>query len=392
MRLTLFCMAKRHFRVICLALGVVAALNAQAQPDAAASAAPAAPSMAAASPASAASTVTARISVPRITARLTAAQLGLVINTADPYSVAVGEHYIQRRGLHPQQVLRLALPLRDALEESEFNALQAAIAQHYGTETQALALAWVQPWAVGCNALTGALMMGYDGALCRRTCAPPSRPSPYFNSATARAQRDLGLRPAMQIAAPSVAQALALIDRGVAADGTLGRRGGLPALALYVTSHDSARNVRAPLFPPPGVAAAVGLEIAQRPVEALGEAERLILMQVGVAKLPPLEGLRWWPGALADHLTSYGGRLTAPNGQSSALEWIAAGATASHGTASEPCNHLQKFPHPALLLAHYTQGATALEAYARSVAWPQQSVFIGEPLAAPFPLAFRRAR
>lgn len=382
-------MAKRHFRVICLALCLGQGQVAPAQPEPGASAASAA---SAASPASAASAVISRIVVPRITERLGAAQLGLVVNTADPYSVAVGEHYRQRRGLRPEQVLRLELPVRDALDEAEFHALQAAIAQHFGADIQALALAWVQPWAVGCNALTGALMMGYDAALCRRTCAPPSRPSPYFNTASARPQRNLGLRPAMQIAAPSIAQALALIDRGVAADHSLGRRGGLPATALYVTSDDRARNVRAPLYPPPGVAAAVGLEIAQRPLEALGEAERLILMQVGVAKLPPLDRLRWWPGALADHLTSYGGRLTSPNGQSSALEWIAAGATASHGTASEPCNHLQKFPHPALLLAHYTQGATALEAYARSVAWPQQSVFIGEPLAAPFPLAVRRAR
>jgi hypothetical protein len=30
------------------------------------------------------------------------------------------------------------------------------------------------------------------------------------------------------------------------------------------------------------------------------------------------------------------------------------------------------------------QGASALEAYWKSVAWPQQAVFVGEPLAAPF--------
>jgi hypothetical protein len=66
------------------------------------------------------------------------------------------------------------------------------------------------------------------------------------------------------------------------------------------------------------------------------------------------------------------------------MEWIASGATASHGAVSEPCNHLQKFPHPQVLMGHYLQGATALEAYWRSVAWPQQSLFIGEPLAAPF--------
>ncbi len=90
------------------------------------------------------------------------------------------------------------------------------------------------------------------------------------------------------------------------------------------------------------------------------------------------------PGALADHLTSFGGQLTGDSGQMSSLEWIAAGATASYGTVSEPCAHPQKFPHPQLLLLNYLQGASAIEAYWKSVAWPQQGVFVGEPLAAPF--------
>ena len=74
----------------------------------------------------------------------------------------------------------------------------------------------------------------------------------------------------------------------------------------------------------------------------------------------------------------------APSGQATALDWIASGATASHGSVSEPCNHLQKFPHPQWLLLHYLQGSTAIEAYWKSVLWPQQSLFVGEPLAAPF--------
>ena len=65
-------------------------------------------------------------------------------------------------------------------------------------------------------------------------------------------------------------------------------------------------------------------------------------------------------------------------------QWISAGATASHGTVSEPCNHRQKFPHPQVLLLSYLQGSTAIEAYWRSVLWPGQGLFVGEPLAAPF--------
>ena len=89
------------------------------------------------------------------------------------------------------------------------------------------------------------------------------------------------------------------------------------------------------------------------------------------------------PGALADHLTSLGGDLLGTE-QMSSLRWLQAGATASYGTVSEPCSHWQKFPNPSVLLKHYVQGNSAIEAYWKSVAWPTQGLFIGEPLAAPY--------
>ena len=110
----------------------------------------------------------------------------------------------------------------------------------------------------------------------------------------------------------------------------------------------------------------------------------MLLYLTGAVVVDRQQRLRWLPGALADHLTSFGGALDGKSGQMTALAWIAAGATASYGTVSEPCSHAQKFPHPRVLLRHYTHGATAIEAYWKSVAWPQQGLFIGEPLAAPF--------
>jgi uncharacterized protein (TIGR03790 family) len=326
------------------------------------------------------------IDVPPLAGRLQAADIGLVINSADPYSVAVGEHYIRARGLRPAQVLRLALPVRPRLDFAEFDALREAIARHFGPQTQALALAWVQPFAVQCNSLPGALALGFDSALCQNPCAP-SRPSPYFNAATHRPFSELGLRPAMLLAADSVEAAMALIDRGVAADGRLhaGAAAGPRARALMLATEDRARRVRMALYPPAGIVpGAARLRVEHRPAAALPGADRVLVAMTGsvtVALDPPP---RWLPGGLGDHLTSVGGVLQGEHGQGTALAWIASGATASHGSVSEPCNHLQKFPHPQLLLRHYAQGASALEAYWKSVAWPQQSLFVGEPLAAPF--------
>ena len=67
-----------------------------------------------------------------------------------------------------------------------------------------------------------------------------------------------------------------------------------------------------------------------------------------------------------------------------ALEWLEAGATASYGSVVEPCNWLQKFPNPAVVIGRYLAGETLIESYWKSVEWPGQGVFVGEPLAAPF--------
>lgn len=335
------------------------------------------------------------VAVPRVFGRLRAADLGLVINTADPYSIEVGEYYIRARGLQPQQVLRVSLPLAPAadgapgrpksvLSRDEFDELTRRIGAHFGSRTQALALAWSRPYAVECNAITGALTLGFDEALCKRTGGPPSRASRYFNSPSAQPYTDLRIRPSMLLAARDAASAKALIDRGVASDGTLGATDAPPVNVHFVATRDTVRSQRELLFPPAGRVAAYGLEVHLDRTDALIDADRVLMYLTGAARVDRIETVRFVPGALADHLTSWGGNLDQPHGQMTVLSWIDVGVTASYGTVSEPYSHLQKFPHPQVLLLHYVQGASAIEAYWKSVAWPQQGLFVGEPLAAPF--------
>lgn len=328
--------------------------------------------------------VPAWVAVPKVFGRITARELGIVINTADPTSRAIGEAYIKARAIPAAQVLRLALPVKPTLSPEEFASVDARVRAFFKPNVQALALAWTAPYAVGCNSITSALTLGYDATACVTACQR-GKTSRYFNAATSRPFTDLKLRPTMLLAAPDLAAATALFQRGVAADRSLGWRGAPPANAYFVHTSDVARSVRFRLFPPPGLVARVGVDVHVQESDSVQPAGRVLLYETGLARVEGIGALRWVPGALADHLTSFGGQLQAPAaGQMSALEWIAAGATASYGTVSEPCNHLQKFPHPQVLLLHYVQGASALEAYWKSVAWPQQGVFIGEPLAAPF--------
>lgn len=321
--------------------------------------------------------------MPKPPGRLTAAQIGLLVNTADPYSVGVGSVYARVRGLAAAQVLEVELPVRAALEPAEFQALADRIASHFDARTQALALAWRMPYAVGCNSITGAIALGLDEPLCRNSCGP-SRTSRYFAAPTLRPFGDLGVRLSMLLAAPDVAGAQALIERGVAADGSLTRRGAPSSTAHFLVADDPLRNVRAAAYPPAGWLRPVNVETRVEAAETLAGADRVLLCQIGRTHVEHLDSVRFVPGALADHLTSTGGVLDGSSPQMSALAWIAAGATASHGTVSEPCARPEKFPHPQVLLLSYLHGSTAIEAYWRSVACPQQSVFIGEPLAAPF--------
>jgi len=117
--------------------------------------------------------------------------------------------------------------------------------------------------------------------------------------------------------------------------------------------------------------------------DTIAAREDVLFFFTGLASVSGIETLRFAPGALADHLTSFGGQLT-DSSQMSALHWLEAGATASYGTVTEPCNHRQKFPLPAVAMFFYAGGATAIEAYWKSVAWPGEGVFIGEPLSRPF--------
>lgn len=306
------------------------------------------------------------------------AQLAIVINDAEPNSVAVGEYYRTRRAIPDQNVIHVHLAGQPReISAERFALLKAQIDRQLRPEVQAVLFIWTAPYRVECNGLTGAYTLGVDRDLCARTCAS-GRPSPYFNAATARPYTDLHLRPSMLLPTDSVAQARALIDRGVAA----GMRR-VPAGAYFLTTSEAPRNSRAQFFPPAGRIAARQVATHTPHADALDNVRDILVYETGMAQVAKLDTLAFVPGALADHLTSLGGDLLGTQ-QMSSLRWLEAGATASYGTVTEPCNYWQKFPNPVVLLRHYLDGDSAIEAYWKSVAWPTQGVFIGEPLAAPY--------
>ncbi len=306
-------------------------------------------------------------------------QVAVVVNDSDVNSVAIAEYYQHARNIPAHNMVHVKLgQAPHKITVDAFNTLKKQIDAQLTPNIQVMLLVWTTPYAVECNSITSALTMGYDAAQCAKTCGPGSKISPYYNSAVTRPFTELGIRPAMLMPTESFEQAKALIDRGVVSGFRVS-----PGTAYFLSTSDPARNKRAQLFPPSGNVPQKKLSIKTLQRDTLEGVQDIMLYQTGLINVTKLDTVRFMPGALADHLTSLGGDLLGVN-QMSSLRWLEAGATASYGTVSEPCNHLEKFPHPTVLLQHYLSGETAIEAYWKSVAWPAQGLFIGEPLAAPY--------
>ena len=312
------------------------------------------------------------------TSSLLAHQLAVIINDDDPLSIQVGEYYRLARQIPAQNMIHVRIPGAPRnLSRGAFAKLKQEIDAQLTPSMQALLMIWTAPYAVECNSITSAMTLGFDAQQCVQTCAA-GKPSPYYNALTRQPFSEFGMRPSMLLPTESFEQAKALIDRGVQSGFRV-----YPSTAYYLITSDQARNSRATYFPRSGAVPQKKLAIKTLRQDSLVNAADVMVYQTGAVSVPHLETLRFQAGALADHLTSAGGDLLGKS-QMSSLRWLEAGATASYGSVSEPCNYWQKFPNSSVLLKHYLAGETAIEAYWKSVAWPAQGVFIGEPLAAPY--------
>ena len=303
--------------------------------------------------------------------------VAVVVNTANANSLAVGRYYLKLRDIPKRNLIKVSIPNSPRrLTEAQFNQLKQQILEKLNPDIEVILLVWTAPYAVECNSITSALTLGYDANQCLNTCSA-GKPSSYYDSATSRPSM-LGLRLSMLMPTESLQDAKALINRGVLSGLKL-----YDASAYFLITSDRQRSTRAEFFPKTSYISEKKLQIKTLAADSIQQKQDVMFYQTGLVNVPNLETLSFLPGALADHLTSTGGDLL-DGAQMSSLKWLKSGATASYGSVSEPCNYWQKFSNSSVLIAHYLSGETAIEAYWKSVAWPSQGVFIGEPLAAPY--------
>lgn len=317
-----------------------------------------------------------RIFLPRT--GLTPEDIAVIVNDDDPLSRQIAHYYQQARHIPETNMIHLRFASeRSVMTPKEFKQLKATIDQLTPDHVQAYAVAWTTPYRVGCMSLTSALAFGFDKKYCANKCEPTAL-NPYFNTQSLYPANDYKIRPAMMLAGTSFEQVKALIDRGVASDQSFPK-----GQAYLLSTSDKARNSRAMSFAKAVSDLAGVFPVQVFETDALSDRQDILFYFTGLSEVPLLQTLGFLPGALADHLTSGGGMLT-DSKQMSSLRWLEAGATASYGTVVEPCSYPQKFPSPLIAMFHYALGTSAIEAYWRSVAWPGQGIFIGEPLAKPF--------
>lgn len=89
------------------------------------------------------------------------------------------------------------------------------------------------------------------------------------------------------------------------------------------------------------------------------------------------------PGAILEHLTSFGGMLNKGADQTPCTEFLKNGASGSSGTVMEPYALQEKFPTP-FIHVEYAKGFTLAEAFYLSVSGPYQLLMLGDPLTRPW--------
>jgi uncharacterized protein (TIGR03790 family) len=238
------------------------------------------------------------------------------------------------------------------------------------------------PHQVGQNSISSAIHFGEE----IRPVSEPQLGPAGFKTANEYFDRTIAIdglsvaprRPLhMLLAAGTTERTLAMIDRAAAADGAS------PDGTVYLCEGVGPRSSRKGSIPhAKALLQWLGKPVAEMPGGEFKGKNDVLGLFTGEVSFP-ISANRFAPGALADHLTSFGGRLADGAGQMLCWDFLDAGCAATYGTVVEPFNYPQKFP-TALVHGYYAAGFTAVESYWMSVKWPQQGLFMGDPLARPF--------
>jgi uncharacterized protein (TIGR03790 family) len=325
----------------------------------------------------------------------------VVVNQNSAHSLELGNDYCERRGVPPQNLLRMTNWTGGSVNwgQSDFesyllNPLLAMISNRRLTnQAQIVLLSMDIPYRVingnSENGTTSALFYGFK----TNTAAPAGLPDtcslpedstnsyayselPFALAEPETASTNAFL--AVMLTDTNLAQAESTLERGVASDSSF------PPETVYLEkTTDTARNVRFILFDNAiqECRARDDDNVIRTNSDSTAWTDALGLdTGLSVFSAPTNAFV---PGAVADSLTSYGGDILEDSGQTPLLAFLEGGAVGSYGTVVEPCNYTYKFPDP-MVYFYQNRGFCFAEAYYQSLPNPYEGLMVGEPLSAPF--------
>jgi uncharacterized protein (TIGR03790 family) len=324
----------------------------------------------------------------------------VVVNQNSTNSVQLGNYYCERRGVPPQNLLRITNWTGGSVEwtTSDFtnslvNPLLSMLSSRGLTnQIDYVVLSMDFPYRVaqsgaqsGKNSTTTALFYGFKPDDLGNSCSLPTASSNSYAGSegifrqTSPVTAGSNSWLVTMLTSSNLAQAKAIIDRSTAGNGTF------PTQTVWLAkTTDLPRNVRYLEFDNTIFDARVAgdFSIQRTNLDSPYGLTNLLGYQTGLGGFNILSNALV-PGAIADSLTSFAGMLYENTGQTTLLAFMNAGACGSYGTVVEPCNYLQKFPSPQVYF-YQARGFSLAECYYQSLVNSYQGLIVGEPLAAPF--------
>lgn len=338
---------------------------------------------------------------PPVVAHPDARRVLVVINKRSPDSIAVGNYYVKKRGIPPENIAVIDCGTDDQVPQPEFqDQILAPIKSKvdgldrtidYIVLTKGIPLRFEDPNFYGVDAWIAAMDTRIREIRDTKPATIQGSINPYFAKDERFSSKKFGIYLVTRLDGYTQDDAKALVDRAIAAK---------PERGLFF--FDQATNRTSGGFE----RANDSLALANNLLRGKSFEAELDSGEVFRAPTQPLMGYASWgsndgkfdrkayaalkfhPGALAETFVSTSARTFRPTqgGQSLIADLIKQGVTGVKGYASEP--YVFAMARPEILFDRYTKGYNLAESmYMASPIAKWKDVVIGDPLCQPYPRA-----
>ena len=329
----------------------------------------------------------------------------IVVNEQSQESLELGKYYQQQRGVPERNIFRISVTPTNNMTMATFsNDVRSPILGYISSsglsnQVQVILFSSGIPYRIGGtdtnlhqNAITAAMFYGFKNHAWNSSPQPPTDTYQDYYTAERHFMRDSSpvsnrYYLSALITGTNLARAKTLVQRAVEADYLR------PTGTVYMFHTLDPRNIQWLQFD--------NLDFLSRFLEIPRDQEYrdgylswpmtnvmgVMLGQLDAQVGGYIRSSTYGKGALAEHLTSYGGALLdpwiSPYTHTRIMHWLEAGAAGSYGTVVEPYALTNKFPEPRLHY-WYGRGFSLAESYFMAVQTPFQGVLVGDPLCSPY--------